>query len=195
MKSCYHFIKTMTKFEKETRHWLIYVFIKKPTVNLAKCKTTASAHDAFCPLIQTWQLPQAWCVHCLITVQIVLVMTYFSSRILSQFWSSIKSTCCCAKFFLVKTLSNKVEFHICPVFFIVIRNNVKYRKSKLFRNLIAINFSNAKYALDIWGCQQARCQAIRPSSMLDICMYRDFKGLQNTDLNCCSLDSWLKSKQ
>ena len=61
--------------------------------------------------------------------------------------------------------------------------------------LIAINFSNAKYALGIWGCQQARCQAIRPSSMLDICMYRDFKGLQNTDLNCCSLDSWLKSKQ
>lgn len=120
---------------------------------------------------------------------------WFSSRILSQFWSSIKSTCCCAKFFLVKTLSNKVEFHICPVFFIVIRNNVKCRKSKLFRNLIAINFSNAKYVLGIWGCEQARCQAIRPSSMLDICMYRYFRGLQNTDLNCCSLDSWLKSKQ
>ena len=39
----------MTKFEKETRH----VFIKKgTTAKLAKCKTTAHALDAFCPLIQ-----------------------------------------------------------------------------------------------------------------------------------------------
>ena len=36
----------MTKFEKETRHWL-YVFIKK------KNKTTAGTHDRFYPLTQT----------------------------------------------------------------------------------------------------------------------------------------------
>ena len=42
----------MTKFEKETRHWL-YVFIKKRTIgNLAKYKTTAGTHDRFCPLTQ-----------------------------------------------------------------------------------------------------------------------------------------------
>ena len=40
MKSCYQLIKTMTKFEEETRHWS-YVFIRKKTrVNSAKCKTT-----------------------------------------------------------------------------------------------------------------------------------------------------------
>ena len=40
------------KIEKETRHQF-YVFIKKgTTAKLAKCKTTAHALDAFCPLIQ-----------------------------------------------------------------------------------------------------------------------------------------------
>ena len=41
----------MTKFEKETRHWL-YIFIKISTFNSVKCKTTAHACDAFCPLTQ-----------------------------------------------------------------------------------------------------------------------------------------------
>ena len=42
----------MTKFEKETRHQF-YIFIKEgTTAKLAKCKTTAHALDAFCPLIQ-----------------------------------------------------------------------------------------------------------------------------------------------
>ena len=49
----------MTKFVKETRHWL-YCFIKKTTtttkVNSAKCKTTARACDAFCPLTQIWRV-------------------------------------------------------------------------------------------------------------------------------------------
>lgn len=40
-KSCYKIVKTMTKFEKENRHWL-YMFIKT-TVNLMKCKTTVWA--------------------------------------------------------------------------------------------------------------------------------------------------------
>ena len=37
------------KIEKETRNRL-YVFIKKSTVNSAKCETTARAYEAFCPL-------------------------------------------------------------------------------------------------------------------------------------------------
>ena len=37
-KYCYQVIKTMTKFEKKTRHRL-YVFIKKKTINLAICNT------------------------------------------------------------------------------------------------------------------------------------------------------------
>ena len=41
----------MTKFEKETRHWL-YVFIKKTIGNMAKSKKTAGTHDRFCPLTQ-----------------------------------------------------------------------------------------------------------------------------------------------
>ena len=49
----------MTKFVKETRHWL-YGFIKKKkkptTVNSAKCKTTVRACDAFCPLTQIWRV-------------------------------------------------------------------------------------------------------------------------------------------
>ena len=48
-KSCYLLIKTIIKFEKETRH-RVYVFIKISTFNSAKCETTARAHDAFCPL-------------------------------------------------------------------------------------------------------------------------------------------------
>ena len=46
-RSCYQLITTMTKFEKETRHWF-YTFSFK--INTAKCETTARAHDAFCPL-------------------------------------------------------------------------------------------------------------------------------------------------
>ena len=49
-KDTYQLIKTMTKFEKESRYQL-YVFIKT-TVYWAKCETTAPAHDAFCPLIR-----------------------------------------------------------------------------------------------------------------------------------------------
>ena len=49
IKNCYQLIKTMKKFEKETRHWL-YVFIKISTVNSAKCETAAHTHDTFCPL-------------------------------------------------------------------------------------------------------------------------------------------------
>ena len=48
-KNCNQLIKTMTKFEKETRNQL-YIFLKKSTVNLAKCETTARTHDMFCPL-------------------------------------------------------------------------------------------------------------------------------------------------
>ena len=56
----------MTKFEKETRHQF-YVFIKKgTTAKLAKCKTTAHALDAFCPLIQ------ALCVDCPFSCPITL---------------------------------------------------------------------------------------------------------------------------
>ena len=54
-KCCYQLIKTMTQFEKEIRHRL-YVFLKKTTVNSAKCETTARAHDAFCPLTQAWRI-------------------------------------------------------------------------------------------------------------------------------------------
>ena len=42
-------IKTMTKFEKETRHRL-YIFMKKKAVNSAKCEITARARDVFSPL-------------------------------------------------------------------------------------------------------------------------------------------------
>ena len=46
----YQLIKTMTTFERETRHPL-EVSIKK-TVNLAKCETTVCPHDVFCPPTQ-----------------------------------------------------------------------------------------------------------------------------------------------
>ena len=39
-KYCYQLIKTITKFEKGSRHWW-YVFIKKNLVNLVKCKTSS----------------------------------------------------------------------------------------------------------------------------------------------------------
>ena len=44
----------MTKFEKETRQQLpgIHFHKKTTTIKLAKCGTTACAHDKFCPLPQ-----------------------------------------------------------------------------------------------------------------------------------------------
>ena len=54
LKSCDQLIKTMTKFEKEIRHW-VYVLTKKTTttmINSMKCQTTVLAHDAFCLLTQ-----------------------------------------------------------------------------------------------------------------------------------------------
>ena len=52
LDDCYQLIKTITKFEKETRRRL-YVFIKKKTsINLAKYETIARADDAFCPFTQ-----------------------------------------------------------------------------------------------------------------------------------------------
>ena len=53
-KACYQLIKTMTKFEKESRYQL-YVFIKTKN-NTAECETTAPAHDAFFSLIQAWRV-------------------------------------------------------------------------------------------------------------------------------------------
>ena len=44
-------IKTMTKFEQETRHRLS-LFIKKTKVNSAKCETTARPHGAIYLLAQ-----------------------------------------------------------------------------------------------------------------------------------------------
>ena len=51
LDDCYQLIKTLTKFENETRHRL-YVFIKKTSVNSAKYETIAHADDAFCPFTQ-----------------------------------------------------------------------------------------------------------------------------------------------
>ena len=78
-------MKTMTKFEKETRHRL-YVFIKKKTVDSAKCGTTARAHDAFCPPTHAWRVncpfncpihspSTSMTHHCPISAQIGLVIT------------------------------------------------------------------------------------------------------------------------
>ena len=54
MKSCYNYqiIKTLIKFEKETRHRLHVLIKNKITVSSAKCETTSRARDAFCPLTQ-----------------------------------------------------------------------------------------------------------------------------------------------
>ena len=49
-KACYQLIKTVTKFEKESRYQL-YVF-RKTKNNTAECETTVPAHDAFFSLIQ-----------------------------------------------------------------------------------------------------------------------------------------------
>ena len=51
-KSCYQLIKTMTKFEKETRPIICFHLKKKKTVNSMKCETTAHMRDVFCPLTQ-----------------------------------------------------------------------------------------------------------------------------------------------
>ena len=40
LNSCFQLVRTMTKFERENRHQL-YVFIKKTTINSAKCATTS----------------------------------------------------------------------------------------------------------------------------------------------------------
>ena len=53
-KSSYQLIKTMSKFEKKTRHPL-YSFIEK-TVNLAKGKTMVHTNDVFCLLTQAWHV-------------------------------------------------------------------------------------------------------------------------------------------
>ena len=45
-------IKTMTKFEQETRHRLSLFIKKKTKVNSAKCETTARPHGAICLLAQ-----------------------------------------------------------------------------------------------------------------------------------------------
>ena len=86
-KSHYQLIKTMTTFEKETRHWL-HVFIKKRTVDMVKCKTTVHACDAFCPL------PHAWHVNCPLNVLLYTPMSYSSSHNASfknSNWISISS--------------------------------------------------------------------------------------------------------
>ena len=78
-------MKTMAKFEKETRHRL-YVFIKKKTVDSAKCGTTARTHDAFCPPTHAWRVncpfncpihspSTSMTHHCPISAQIGLVIT------------------------------------------------------------------------------------------------------------------------
>ena len=40
LNSCFQLVRTKTKFERENRHQL-YVFIKKTTINSAKCATTS----------------------------------------------------------------------------------------------------------------------------------------------------------
>ena len=52
MKSCYHLIKTMTKFETQTSHWLYFFIKKKTTVDKTKKLTTAHLHDACFPVTQ-----------------------------------------------------------------------------------------------------------------------------------------------
>ena len=76
MKSCYQLIKTMAKFDKESRHRL-YVFIKKTSVNSTKCKTIVCTHDAFCPLTQAWH------VNCPFNCPITLSNGPFYSCVLS----------------------------------------------------------------------------------------------------------------
>ena len=61
MKSCYQLIKTMTKFEIETSHWLFFFLKKKKPVNMSKWETTVQL--------------QAGLVHCPISAQVGLVIT------------------------------------------------------------------------------------------------------------------------
>ena len=47
---------SMTKFEKEIRHWL-YIFMKKKKKKFStKCTTTVQAYDTYCPLTQAWHV-------------------------------------------------------------------------------------------------------------------------------------------
>ena len=84
-KSCYQLMKTMTKFEKETRH-LLYVFIKKKLLTRrnaeqqrAHMKRSVHLHmyDVLTvPLTVLYTVQvQAWRVHCPISAQIGLVIT------------------------------------------------------------------------------------------------------------------------
>ena len=71
MKSCYNYqiIKTLIKFEKETRHRLHVLIKNKITVSSAKCETTSRARDAFCHLHRHDVLivPLTGILQCLIT--------------------------------------------------------------------------------------------------------------------------------
>ena len=68
----------MTKFEKETRHQF-YIFIKEgTTAKLAKCKTTAHALDAFCPLIQAWRVDCPF--SCPITSMMLTLSNYCTNQ-------------------------------------------------------------------------------------------------------------------
>ena len=84
-KSCYQLMKTMAKFEKETRHRL-YVFIKKKLLTRRNAEQQRAhmtrsvhlhMHDVLTvPLIVLYTVQvQAWRVHCPISAQIGLVRT------------------------------------------------------------------------------------------------------------------------
>ena len=105
--SCYQLIKTMTKFETEPDICYTCSWKKKTTTSVtsAKCKTTASAHDAFCLLsyismvfyfpfncpINTVQL-QAWSIHHPITAQMGQVITNHVPEFCHSFDYKLKRT-------------------------------------------------------------------------------------------------------
>ena len=89
-KSWYQLIKTMTKFEKETRHWS-YFFIKKQQLTRQNARQQRAL--MMCLLTQAWVLTVqllAWCIHCPIRAQIGLVITNSFQEVFLQFWLNVQ---------------------------------------------------------------------------------------------------------
>ena len=73
--SCYQLIKTMTKFEKRTNHWLIVERLWNVVMNAEKPSSLLNKvhHSSARKMTRTVQL-QAWRVHCPINAQIGLLI-------------------------------------------------------------------------------------------------------------------------
>ena len=80
---CYQLIKTKKKIRGKNQTSVV-LFHKIPTVNSAKCETTARAHDAFCLLTQVWRVNFPF--NCLVTLSNYKCGAYTVLLVLKSGW-------------------------------------------------------------------------------------------------------------